>query len=82
MEQQQRDRISAELTQLQAQLQDASEETIALEKANYFVKQELWADALRELYSVSNPSPTLTAAIKEIQSHNFCAEDESNDSAS
>lgn len=82
IEQQQRDRISAELTQLQAQLQDASEETIALEKANYFAKQELWADALQELYSVSNPSPALTAAIKEIQSHNFCTEDKPSNSAS
>ncbi|MBW4683408.1 MAG: DUF928 domain-containing protein [Microcoleus vaginatus WJT46-NPBG5] len=82
MEAQQRDRISAELTQLQEQLQGASEETIALERANYFAKQELWADALQELYSVSNPSPALTTAIKQIQSQNFCAEDEINNSAS
>ncbi|MBD1938755.1 DUF928 domain-containing protein [Microcoleus sp. FACHB-68] len=82
MEPQKRDRISAELTQLQEQLQGASEETIALEKANYFAKQELWADALQELYSVSNPSPALTAAIKQIQSQNFCPKNEPNDSAS
>ena len=49
MDSQKRDRISVELSQLEGRLKGASEETIALEKADYFAKQELWSDALREL---------------------------------
>jgi hypothetical protein len=82
MEQQQRDRIDKELTALKEQLNGASEETIALEKANYFAKKKLWSDALRELYSVRTPSAELTKAIEQIQAHDFCAEDKPNVSAS
>ncbi|HEY9692398.1 MAG TPA: DUF928 domain-containing protein [Oculatellaceae cyanobacterium] len=74
MEQQQRDRITAELAQLEAQLKQkaASVEVIALEKANYFVEKELWSDALRELYSVPTPSAELTQAVAQIQKNDFC----------
>ena len=41
----------------------ASAETIALERANYFAKKELWLDALRELYSLPKLSAELTRAI-------------------
>ncbi len=74
MEQQPRDRITAELAQLEAQLKQkaASAEVIALDKANYFVEKELWSDALRELYSVPTPSAELTQAVAQIQSNDFC----------
>jgi hypothetical protein len=82
MDSQKRDRITAELTQLEGRLKGASEETIALEKADYFAKQELWSDALRELYSVPKPSAELKSAIEQIQAYDFCTEDKPNDSAS
>jgi hypothetical protein len=56
-------------------------EKMALEKANYFAEQELWSDALRELYSVPNPSAELKDAIAQIQAHDFCKNDVSNVSA-
>lgn len=83
MEPQERDRISAELRQLEERLEGASAETMALEKANYFARRELWSDALRELYSVPKPSAELRNAIELLQAHNnFCAKDEPNVSAS
>ena len=82
MEPERRDRITAELTALEERFKGASAEKIALEKANYFTEKELWSDALRELYSVPNPSAELMDAIALLQAHNFCAEDEPNVSAS
>lgn len=82
MEPERRDRITAELTALEEQFKGASAEKIALEKANYFTEQELWSDALRELYSVPKPSAELMDAIALLQAHDFCAEDEPNASAS
>lgn len=82
MESQKRDRITKELTGLEERLKGASQETIALEKADYFVQQELWSDALGELYSVPTPSAELRDAIKKIQAHDFCQNDESNTSLS
>jgi hypothetical protein len=82
MEREKRDRISRELRQLEERLKGASAETMALEKANYFAKQELWSDALRELYSVPKPSADLTRAIALLQAHDFCVEDKPNNSAS
>jgi hypothetical protein len=82
MESQKRDRIAKELTALEERLKGASAETIALEKANYFAKKELWSDALRELYSVPKPSAELRDAIALLQAHDFCAEDKPNNSAS
>jgi len=84
MDSQKRDRISVELTQLEARLKGASAETMALEKANYFTKEGLWADALRELYSVPKPSAELRDAIALLQAHDFYPrpEDKPNVSAS
>jgi uncharacterized protein (DUF342 family) len=82
MDSQKRDRITAELSQLEERLKGASAETMALEKANYFAERKLWPDALRELYSVSEPSAELRDAIEQIQAYDFCTEDKPNDSAS
>jgi hypothetical protein len=82
MEAQKRDRITKELTALEKRLKGASEETVALEKANYFTERELWSDALRELYSVPKPSAELRDAIALEEAHDFCAEDKPNGSAS
>jgi hypothetical protein len=74
IESQKRDRITNELTQLEAQLkkQGASIEKIALEKANYFAQQEFWSDVLREIYTVPNPSKELTRIIQQIPSADYC----------
>ncbi|NES83871.1 MAG: hypothetical protein F6K10_22030 [Moorea sp. SIO2B7] len=82
MDSEKRKKITDDLNLLEANLKQkgANEEEIALEKANYFAKQELWSDVLRELYSVPNPSGDLMETIEKIQEHDFCAEDESNNS--
>lgn len=82
MESQKRDRISKELTALEERLKGSSQETIAMEKADYFAQQGLWSDALRELYLVSAPSAELTGMIRQIEAHDFCAKDKPTDSAS
>lgn len=71
---QKRDLITNELTKLEEQLkkQRVPAEKIALEKANYFIQQELWSDALREIYSVPNPSPELTKMIQKVSSSDYC----------
>jgi hypothetical protein len=76
MDVQKRDRITMELAQLEKQLQKqgVSVEKIALEKANYFAHQELWSDALREIYSIPNPSAELAQMIEKISSPNYCQE--------
>ena len=67
----QREAIAAELTALENKLENdsATEEDIAIAKADYFVRQKLGSDALQQLYSMSNPSPRLTAQIIEIEQH-------------
>ncbi|GET36992.1 hypothetical protein [Microseira wollei] len=62
-----RDRITAELNQLQTQ--GATAEEIALQQANYFAKKRLWADALQEIYSVPNPSEQLKQLGQEITTY-------------
>jgi len=54
----QRDRIRVRLIILAAQLKEkgATTEEMALERANYFSKQQLWSDALQEVYRLDNPS--------------------------
>jgi hypothetical protein len=81
MDSQEREEIKVGLKQLEEQFKGASVEKMALEKANYFAEQELWSDALRELYSVPNPSAELKDAIAQIQAHDFCKNDVSNVSA-
>lgn len=64
----QRDRIRVRLIILAAQLREkgATVEEMALERANYFSKQELWSDALQEVYRVDNPSTELETIITEL----------------
>jgi hypothetical protein len=71
MEQSQRQAIATELTALESQLKASSKtaEDIAIAKADYFLQQQLWSDALQQLYSVSNPSPDLTDKIKNIEQY-------------
>jgi len=66
---QQRDEIEQALQVLEIQLkaQNASEEAIALERTNYFVKKRLWADALQEIYSVKQPSTELKKIIQDVE---------------
>lgn len=62
-----RDRITAELNQLQTQ--GDTPEQIALKRANYFAEKRLWADALQEIYSVPNPSDQLKKLGEEITNY-------------
>ena len=82
MASQKRDRITADLKQLEEQFKGASVEKMALETANYFVKEGLWSDALQELYSVPSPSAELRDAIAQLQSHDFCSPDQASVRAS
>jgi len=56
-----RDRIATHLAILQARLtqEGASAEAIAQARARYFLSQDLAADALQQVFTVSNPSPEL-----------------------
>jgi hypothetical protein len=68
MEQEERDRISAELKNIENQLESASAspEVIALAKANYFADHNLWSDVLQQIYSVPEPSSELLALRQDI----------------
>ncbi|MUG93448.1 DUF928 domain-containing protein [Scytonema sp. UIC 10036] len=61
MEPQERQRITNKLKGLEQEqkAQGANGEAIALTKANYFIQEELWADALQQAYSVEKPSTEL-----------------------
>ncbi|MBV6627286.1 MAG: DUF928 domain-containing protein [Rivularia sp. (in: Bacteria)] len=74
MEAQKRSGITIRLALLEHQIkkQGANAEKIALEKANYFAKEELWSDVIREIYQVQNPSRRLKQRIKQIQSSDYC----------
>lgn len=56
MDAQERQQITDELKILEQRLQTqgADEKTIALEKADFFAKKELWSDVLQQVYSVPN----------------------------
>jgi hypothetical protein len=71
MEAPQRNQITNELTKLEAQLKakGAAEETIAEEKAKFFVDKGLWSDVMQQAYSVKNPSPELLKLTQEIPKH-------------
>lgn len=75
MESQQRDRITAELNALENQLKakGANAEAIALAKAEYFAKYNLWSDVLQQAYSVQQPSAELAKIIEEIPQR-LCAD--------
>lgn len=68
MEPQERQRITNKLKGLEQEqkAQGANGEAIALTKANYFIQEELWADALQQAYSVEKPSAELLKIRKDI----------------
>lgn len=68
-----RDKITADLKQLELQLKQekATPEKIAYAKANYFAERQMWPDVLRFAYEVKNPSQTLNKFITNI-SKQFC----------
>lgn len=68
MDSQKRGRIQQDLQRLDESLKarKASAEEIAREHALYFVRQQLWLDALQEAYSVENPSPALKQLIQSM----------------
>lgn len=68
-----RSRISSDLTRLEAQLKQkgATAEEIAYAKADYFASRQMWADALREAYSVENASSALSQFKQSIPDQ-FC----------
>jgi len=74
MEKEERDRITTELAELESRLKAAraSKSDIVLARVDYFAEQELWSDALGEIYSLENPSPELTRLMEKISSHKFC----------
>ena len=60
--------ITADLSKLNKKLkaEGATEEEIALERANYFENRQLWGDVLQELYSVKNPSVKLQSNADKV----------------
>ncbi|MEM8831823.1 MAG: hypothetical protein AAGE96_21055 [Cyanobacteria bacterium P01_G01_bin.19] len=68
MPQLEREAIAREIKTLKTELQQqgATAEELAIAKADYFVQQQLWSDALQQLYSVENPSPDLTNKIADL----------------
>lgn len=72
MEAQQRDRITADLQNLEKQLKAENKDTeaIALAKAKYFAENQLWSDVLQQAYSVQNRSEGLQKMIENID--NLC----------
>ena len=68
MDSQKRDRIQQDLQRLDETLKarKASTEEIARQHALYFVRQQLWLDALQEAYSVENPSEPLKQLIESM----------------
>lgn len=71
MEQAERNAIAADLKIIENQLEvnNATAEEKAIAKADYFVNQQLWSDALQQLYSVENPSPMLTNKVQDIEQY-------------
>jgi hypothetical protein len=63
-----RDSITRDLEKLNIQLKNngVTAEDITLARANYFAQQDLWSDALQEIFSVENPSTLLMNNAQEI----------------
>jgi hypothetical protein len=61
-----RDRITFDLTALETQYAEASAETLALQRAHYFAERQLWAEVLREAFSVKNPSAELAQLRQDL----------------
>ena len=68
MEKNKREQISGELEQLKTDLtiSGATTEEITLTRANYFAQQDLWSDALQEIFSLENSSTILSRNAQEI----------------
>jgi hypothetical protein len=73
MDKSSRDSITVDLQALESKLksQGASQELLALQRANYFSQRQLWTDVLQEVYSVENPSAELEQVAQEILAQ-FC----------
>ncbi|MBE9115842.1 hypothetical protein IQ249_08050 [Lusitaniella coriacea LEGE 07157] len=56
-----------------ASIERLTAEDTTIARSGYFADRELWSDALRELYSVENPSEELLATIERIERHDFCS---------
>ena len=71
MEQDERQKIAKELNALESQLrlEAANEEDIAIAKADYFIKRELWSDAIQQLHTIKQPSAHLLDKIKDIKQY-------------
>ena len=71
MEESAREKITAELTALETELQNsnATAEEIAIATADYFIQQQLWSDAMQQMYTVENPSNNLKSKITEIEQY-------------
>ena len=67
-------KIAADLVEIENQLKSegADREEIALEKADYFAKLQMWSDVIWELYSIPHPSDELKETLEQIRIHNFC----------
>ena len=74
MEPQKRSSIAIGLKQKEQQLrkEGANAEKIAMEKAKYFAKEQLWSDVVREIYTVKNPSAKLKQIMQQIPSSDYC----------
>jgi hypothetical protein len=61
-----RDAIVRDLQNLEIELkaENATDEEIALERANYFMQKNLWSDALQEIFSIENPPIESMQAIQ------------------
>ncbi|NJK37601.1 MAG: hypothetical protein HC835_06795 [Oscillatoriales cyanobacterium RM2_1_1] len=70
----QRQKITQELAQLDNQLQqkNATAEAAAYARFVYFIDQQLWSDAIAEPFLVKNPSPALEEFIQTTLIKNFC----------
>lgn len=78
MKEDKRNRIAVELAVIESgrvleAMEGVTAEDTAQLRAEYFADRELWSDALRELYSVENPSEELLADIERIEGNDFCS---------
>jgi Domain of Unknown Function (DUF928) len=68
--------IEQDLKQLETTLkqQNASPEAVVWQRADYFARQQLWADSLQELFSVLQPSAELQQLTQQIRAEACDAE--------
>ncbi|ASC73449.1 uncharacterized protein XM38_044160 [Halomicronema hongdechloris C2206] len=68
MESDERQRIATELEQLTQDLRDSGADPldIGLARITYFAEQELWADALTEVYLTRPAAPALSHYVREV----------------